>query len=266
MSWFSSRGAGPRQPRPERQHPEQPAVPALPALPAATAGGPESHRSLGLASLIGGLTAGQRLHILDLGPVVGGNVEFLSRFGCKLYIQDLYPAVVPLQAETIGLPAPGAATVATIDRAAVREARETWDPRPFREGGESDEPGLAGHFAELLTFPEETRFDAVLTWDLINYLERREVAALARQLARFCRPGAQLFALISILKQIPAEPMRFRILDQEHLAYESRTSSQRPCPRYAPAELAELLRGFRLDRSFLMRHGIQEYLFTREEP
>ena len=58
--------------------------------------------------------------------------------------------------------------------------------------------------------------------------------------------------------------MRFRILDQEHLAYEIRTASLRPCPRYAPAELNELLRGFRLDRSFLMRHGTQEYLFARQ--
>jgi methyltransferase family protein len=252
MSWFSSRGAGSRD-RPDKDQGSAPAAPAA----------PESHRSLGLASLLEAFAGRPRLQVLDLGPAVGGNVEFLSRFGCKLYIQDLYPALVPWQTATSGLPAPGAATVATIDRAAVREAHETWDARPPRQDGEDEEPGLAGRFGQLLAFPEETRFDAVLIWDLINYLERREVAALARQLARFCRPGAMLFALISILKQIPAEPMRFRILDQEHLAYETRTAAVRPCPRYAPAELNELLRGFRLDRSFLMRHGTQEYLFTR---
>jgi SAM-dependent methyltransferase len=251
MSWFSSRGARPgdRQDRARDQGPP-------PAAPAA----PESHRSLGLAALLGAMGGGSRLQVLDLGPAVGGNVEFLSTFGCKLYIQDVYPALLPLQAASEVLAPPGAATVATIDRAAVREAHETWEPPP----GDDHEPGLAAHFAELLTFPEDTRFDAVLMWDLVNYLERREVAALARQLARFCRPGALLFALISILKQIPAEPMRFRILDHEHLAYEIRGAGTRPCPRYAPAELNELLRGFRLDRSFLMRHGIQEYLFTRQ--
>jgi SAM-dependent methyltransferase len=253
MSWFSSRGAGSR----DRQDKDQGLAPAVPAAP-------ESHRSLGLASLLEAFAGRPRLQVLDLGPAVGGNVEFLSRFGCKLYIQDLYPALVPWQTATRGLPAPGAATVATIDRAAVREAHETWDARPPRQDGEDEELGLAGRFGQLLAFPDETRFDAVLIWDLINYLERREVAALARQLARFCRPGALLFAQISILKQIPAEPMRFRILDQEHLAYEIRTAAVRPCPRYAPAELNELLRGFRLDRSFLMRHGTQEYLFTRQ--
>lgn len=252
MSWFS-RGAGSRD-RPDKDLGSAPTAPAA----------PESHRSLGLASLLEAFAGRPRLQVLDLGPAVGGNVEFLSRFGCKLYIQDLYPALVPWQTALSGLPAPGAATVATIDRAAVREAHETWDARPPRQDGEDEEPGLAGHFSQLLAFPDETRFDAVLIWDLINYLERREVAALARQLARFCRPGAMLFAQISILKQIPAEPLRFRILDREHLAYETRTAAVRPCPRYAPAELNELLRGFRLDRSFLMRHGTQEYLFTRQ--
>jgi hypothetical protein len=254
MSWFS-RGAGSRD-RPDRTSSQGSAL----AAPAA----PESHHSLGLASLLEAFAGRSRLQVLDLGPAIGGNVEFLSRFGCKLYIQDLYPAVVPWQTALGGLPAPGAATVATIDRAAVREARETWDARPPRQDGQDEETGLAGRFGQLLAFPDETRFDAVLVWDLINYLERREVAALARQLARFCRPGALVFALISILKQIPAEPMRFRILDREHLAYEIKTAAVRPCPRYAPAELNELLRGFRLDRSFLMRHGTQEYLFARQ--
>jgi hypothetical protein len=249
MSWFSSRGAGP-----DERHGKQQAPP--PQAPAA----PETHRSLGLASLLEGFDARSKLQVLDLGPAIGANVQFLSRFGCKLFIQDLYPAIVPLQAATLGLPPPGAGTAATIDRAAVREARETWEAE---QAGQPAEPGLAGHFADLLSFPEDTRFDAVLIWDLLNYLDRREVAALARQLVRFCRPGALMFALISILKQIPAEPMRFRIIDDEHLAYERRTAAVRPCPRYAPAELNELLRGFRLDRSFLMRHGIQEYVFAR---
>jgi Methyltransferase domain len=249
MSWFSSRGAG----SVERQARDRPPPPAAPAAP-------EAHRSLALASLLEGFAGRPRLQVLDLGPAVGGNVEFLSRFGCKLFIQDLYPALAPLQSAAPMPATPGAATVATIDRAAVREARETWDARER----EHEEPGLAGRFAELLRFPEDVRFDAVLIWDLINYLERREVAALARQLVTFCRPGAQLFALISILKQIPAEPLRFRILDAQRLTYETRTAAVRPCPRYAPAELSELLRGFRLDRSFLLRHGIQEYLFARE--
>jgi Methyltransferase domain len=258
MSWFSSRGAGAG----DRQGKAQGLQPAAPASP-------EEHRSLALSSLLADLAGGGKRQVLDLGPAVGGNVEFLSQFGCKLYIQDLYSALAPYLALHPGSPSEAAVAISlgsaiNADRASVREARETWEARQERDATLEEGASIADRIGGLLGFPDDTRFDAVLAWDLLNYLDRREMAALDEQLVRFCRPGAVLFALISILKQIPAEPMRFRILDQERLAYETRTTGTRPCPRYAPAELTELLRGFRLDRSFLLRHGVQEYLFLRE--
>jgi SAM-dependent methyltransferase len=256
MSWFSSRGPGSRE-RPGRaKEAVQP--------PAAE---PQVHRSLGLSTLLASFGGHSRVQVLDLGPAVGGNVEFLAQYGCKLYIQDLHAALAPDLA--LAAPDTAAATALSLgsaiagDHAAVREARTTWEAREER-GDAQGERHIAVRLGELLTFPEDTRFDAVLAWDLLNYLDRREVAALADQLNRYCRPGALLFALISILKQAPAQPVRFRILDHERLAYEVRGPALRPCPRYAPAELSELLRGFRLDRTFLMRHGVQEYLFARE--
>ncbi len=255
MSWFSRRAGTP--PRPGADQPGAAATAAAPPPP----GGPQSHRSLGLAALLASFAGHERLHVLDLGPAVGGNVEFLSRYGCKLYIQDLYPALVTLQPRSAQ---PGAnENAAPWDRAVVREARETWEARDERERQQTEGGSRSGALGALVSYPDDTRFDAVLVWDLFNYLDRREVAELARQLARYCRPGALVFGLISILKQIPADPMRFRIVDADHLSYEARTPALRPCPRYAPAELNELLRGFQLDRSFLMRHGVQEYLFAR---
>jgi hypothetical protein len=105
----------------------------------------------------------------------------------------------------------------------------------------------------------------VLAWDLFNYLQRKELARLGTLLRRHCRPGALVFTLMSIQKQIPAQPYRFRIKDGDQLVYERRTGLERPGPRYAPSEIASALKGFRVDRSFLLRHGIQEYLFIRED-
>jgi hypothetical protein len=224
--------------------------------------GTERHRSLALASLVESFGNRPRLHVLDLGPAVGGTVEFLASHHCKVYIQDIYPILTPgTGADSrarMGMAAPA-------ERAVVREARDTWEARQEREEQEAAVASRRMQLSHLLEFPADTRFDAVLAWDLLNYLERDEVAALARQLEHYCRPGALLFALISILKTIPDEPQRFRILDKETLAYESRSAAVRPCPRYAPAELNELLRGFQLDRSFLLRHGMQEYLFSRDK-
>lgn len=190
--------------------------------------GPEVHRSLALPAIFTTLSRGHKLNVLDLGPAIGGNVERLSEFGCKLFIEDLY---------------------------ASKSAAPT-------------ENGLLGadFFTQFLAPPEGTQFDIVLAWDLFNYLDRKELAHLAERLRRFCRPGSLLFALISIHKTIPAQPIRFRFQeqDQDQLVYERRTTVERPGPRFLPAELNGLLRGFRVDRSFLLRHGIQEYLFMRE--
>ena len=59
----------------------------------------------------------------------------------------------------------------------------------------------------------------------------------------------------------PAAP---GVKDEQHLIYDRQTHIDRPSPRYAPAEITGLLKGFRVDRSFLLQHGIQEYLLVRE--
>ena len=101
-------------------------------------------------------------------------------------------------------------------------------------------------------------------WDRFNYLQRKELANFAEQLRRFSRPGTLALALISYHKTIPAQPYRFKIKDEQHLIYDRQTHLDRPSPRFPPAEITGLLKGFRVDRSFLLQHGIQEYLLVRE--
>jgi hypothetical protein len=164
-----------------------------------------------------------KARVLDLGPALGSNVDFFARFGCKLYIEDLFSAVVESPVE----------------------GDERLD------------------FARHLESPDREPIDLVIAWDLFNYLSRKELLALGRELAKLCRPGAMVFALLSYLKQIPAQPLRFRIQDEESLLYMPQSGGERPSPRYAPSEVADLFSGFSVDRSFLLRHGYQEYLLLR---
>jgi hypothetical protein len=106
-------------------------------------------------------------------------------------------------------------------------------------------------------------FEAVLAWDLFNYFTPAQLRGVAAALARCCRPGALLFALISIHKQIPPRPLRYRIVGRDRLLYEGDAATTRPGPRYHQPELERALPGFRVDTSYLLRHGVQEYLFVR---
>lgn len=213
MSWFSFRSS-------RKEAAAQPAGAPVQTVEL------EIHRSLALPSVLAAMERRPKSHVLDLGPAIGSNVEFLSQFGCRLSIEDLY-----------------------LTRTSVADGGEELGPE---------------FFEQLVPLPDGPHFDLVLAWDLFNYLTRKELGLLAARLRQACRPGAQALALIWIHKSIPAQPIRFRFHGGDQLHYDRRTSLERPGPRFQPAEIQQAMSGFQVDRSFLLRHGIQEYLFVRE--
>jgi hypothetical protein len=183
------------------------------------------YKSLGLSTLLDFMREGGKYAVLDLGQALGVNVDFWSRYPCRLYIEDFYrsyrdaQAARPESAETAVLP----------------------DPLPLSA---------------------DTVFDIILAWDLLNYLSLEEIDALIGRLRPYCRPGTFLFALVSTQAEIPEEPNIFRIVDRERMVYGSRTQKTRSSPRYHPKDLARWLAPFEVASSFLLRNGIQEYVFV----
>lgn len=186
----------------------------------------DHHQSLALPALYRGLQTG-RQRILDLGPAIGSNVAFFSRLPCNLFIADLHDALFPDNAE------------------GVVKRRDFFD--------------------ELLSaeLPEESGFDLVLAWDLLNYMSEIELRSLSRRLAAVCTPGAVLFALITTRKEMPNKPARFRIVDPGHLSYDIEPRVRREAPRYKEPALDRAMPEFNVESTFLLRNGMQEYLFTR---
>ena len=186
-------------------------------------------RSLGLGALLQQLEEGRLYSILDLGPARPGNLDFWAPTARRICFEDYYC---------------------------------TWAAKGFvkpEEGG-SYFPLLA----KLLSFREDARFDIVLAWDIFNYLDHDHVCALVEYIGRSCPPGAILLALVSSAVMIPARPTVFQIRDREHLSYENSSPIMKPSPRYQPRDVARMIPGFPVMNSFLLRHGIQEYLFLRE--
>jgi hypothetical protein len=183
--------------------------------------------SLGLNALIDTVRSDRSYSILDLGPALEENVRFWSQFSCRLYIPDFYRS--------------------------YRERKSTVVPK------EKAEEAI---FSALLPFSDETIFDIILVWDLFNYFELRELEVLIRRLSRWCRRGTRVFALISSLPNISASPTKFRILNREQMIHEIPTQETRPCPGHQPRDIAKLMARFTVSCSFLLRHGIQEYVFA----
>ncbi len=199
-----------------------------PSAPREAQDSPAVYRSLGLNALLEPMRRDRSYSILDLGPALGENVRFWSQFSCRLQIHDFYRG--------------------------YRDRKAAGAPGPEEESPEAA-------FSALLPFGDETVFDVILVWDLFDYLELRELKALVQRLGRWCRPGSRLFALISNLPDISASPTAFRIINREQMIHELPTQARRPCPRHQPRDIARLMAQFKVASSFLLRHGIQEYVF-----
>jgi hypothetical protein len=192
---------------------------------------PVQHNSLGLEALLQRLQGVETCSILELGPVRSGNIAFWSQFNPFIYVADLRSSLPLL--------------TAVSENTEGAEAEETdWN--------------------QLLGLPEGRRYDIILAWDLLNYLDLPSVSALIRHLGCFCKPGATLFTLIFDQKEMPEDITVYRILDASHLGYEFGRSKMRICPRHQPRSLASVMRQFRVANSFRLRNGIGEYLFVYE--
>jgi hypothetical protein len=166
--------------------------------------------------------------ILDLGAPAKCTVEFFSRFPCTLYLEDIHRFLIA---------------------------------RAPQEGDE--EVDIERAVADALVYDERIRFDVVLGWDLLNYMDRQTIEVLLRRVARSCDSGTLLFLTGFTRATIPIVPARIGIESDGHLRYAPPGDSAiMSNPRYSPIALERMMPDFRLLHSFLLGEGMQEYLFA----
>ena len=187
-----------------------------------------THQSPGLELALGEASHRESCRVLDLGPCVPENLAVVTAFASRMQIVD----------------APGSWR---SDRAAALA-----EP----DGRIDDLRALCPEF--------EASFNLILTWDVISYLSRGRAEALLRVIAQLSRADAHLHSIVHCSDTMPAVPARYRIVDEKYLAYEPITTEVRGTPDLPPAEVEKLLAGFRVEHSFVLRHGVREYVAVRE--
>jgi SAM-dependent methyltransferase len=166
--------------------------------------------------------------VVDLGPVVGANVAFLGeRIGCKIHVEDLY---------------------ADLDRHA----------------GEGILDRLAEFLEGRLAFAEAST-DAVLCWDVFDYLEPAPAGVLASRVIRILRPGGALLAFFSggvddgcYTKYVIEGDASLRLRGYPGACHRERVWLNR--------EITNLFAGLELFGSVLLKSGVREVLFRKREP
>lgn len=189
--------------------------------------GPTEFKSLGLELLRNEFKDDCKFHILDLGTAQSPNVEFFSQVPCCIHIEDLY---------------------------------DSWVKLPPRD--ENAERFSLPELKALMTHDRSTPFDIIMGWDLFDYFDADFIAALTEHLKAHCRKGALLFMLTSTRKEIPATPARLVIAKDQMLQYEPRTQETINNPNHTPLAFEKMMKGFHLLHSFMLKNGMQEYVFT----
>lgn len=185
------------------------------------------HSSPGLEAALRGVPDDGSCKVLDLGPSIADNVEFVSSFASYLQIID------------------------AIDR----------DPSASDLG----RSGFARLSTLKALFDQHRRsFSLVLMWDVLNYLSTDRAGKLIESVAELCLPGACVHAIVFATDTMAAIPNRYRIIDSSRLAYEMATTEQRGAPALPPAAVGKLLQGFRVEHSFVLQHGAHEYVASRK--
>lgn len=207
--------------------------------------------SLALPVVLEWLGRQEHPRVLDLGGAHGDNVAFLSRFGCRLEIVDLF-AQLNETGDMLGT-SPSGARSRAVSHDLERIVAQTLERSDATSGGSNGGSGPSGaaHVEPL---------DLVLAWDLFDYLTPAQIGSVHRGLFRHLHSGSRLFTQISYVGNLPLRPRRMRIASDDSLVWDAEAPRVRPSPRYTERQILKLLPGMTVEKSFLLRNGYREII------
>ena len=182
-----------------------------------------------LAKFLSGLTAREQPSLLDLGSVVGGNLNFFGeQLGCKITVEDLTKDIDRhVQEDTVG--------------------------------------ALPEFFARR--FPQsDASFDGILCWDVFDYLEKPAVLALAAQVVRLVRPEGLVLAFFNhsetrgsgsptYTRHVVVDPRTL-----EHRSYPAARGKQKPLLN---RDLQRIFEPLAITDQFLLKTNLREVIFRK---
>jgi hypothetical protein len=180
-----------------------------------------------LPKFLGNMSAKKAPALLDLGPVVGGNVSFFGEeLGCRIRVEDVF---------------------VDIERHAASGTLEAL-PEFFRTRFKS-EPGT---------------IDGILCWDVFDYLERAAATSLAAALTRLLGAEGSLLGFFSTASDAGrAQYTKYLVVDQGNLRYRTYPGTRVRQRSLQNRDIIKLFESLRVSDSFLMKTNMREILFRK---
>jgi len=202
------------------------------AAPSVQAGRVEriARRSSGFQEFSKAIAGQEGLTVLDLGPTSPRNIEYITSLGHKVYNEDVLSASV--------------------------------DPALLLPGDGLSAIDVERFFAENLIFRGHL-FDAVLCWDIPDYLNESLVKPMVERICSVLKPGGVLLAFFHTRDAGPDAPyFRYHIVGPDTLELQ-------PVPRFRlqrvfnNRHIENLFSEYKSKKFFLARDFIREVLVVR---
>jgi hypothetical protein len=179
--------------------------------------------------------------LLDVGPVSQATVSYFGERGFKVYTEDVLASwhqfrldeeeqmrLLPLGAEP-----PDTSSSARAQRFLVSNLR----------------------------YPDDS-LDAVLLWDLFDYLDRETMACFMERIWSMLREGGAILALFHM--RMPETFRRYRVLDAHNLELVPARMLVPPQNIFrTPREIEEMFERFRTSKAFVGRDQLREGVFVK---
>lgn len=129
-------------------------------------------------------------------------------------------------------------------------------------------PGTGGWAAALEQVPvyADHAYDVVLAWNLLDRVGREERPEVVKRLVALAGPGARIHLITDMSGDALAHPLRFTLMDDQHVLQEAVSPPVPASPPLLPAEVERLLAPLRVEHAFTLRHGLREYVAVRPAP
>ena len=107
------------------------------------------------------------------------------------------------------------------------------------------------------------RFDGILAWDVLDYLDRNAALALATALTQLLRPDGALLGFFSTTESKQAVYTKYVVVDPQHLRYRAYPASRPRQRALLTGDIIRMFKGLRVSDSFLMKSNVREMLFRK---
>lgn len=181
-----------------------------------------------------------RGNLLDLGQVCQNTLNFFIDRNFKVYTEDVLVAWREF-----------------LDSEEERTLRKAAGPA----GEDNSKVVRAERFLTSNLNHKPDSFDAVLLWDVLDYLDREMVTLLMQRLSTLVRDGGAILAIFHT--RMPEQFYRYRVLDALNLD-PFQVKAVLPAQHiYQNREIQDLFSRFRTSKTFVARDQLREIVFAK---